>query len=142
MKPGRYGPFAYTPITRRPKLVWPNGARVAVWVIPNIELFPLDERMPDGPGGSGGLIPDVLTWATRDYGNRVGVFRLMEVLARHGVRATVALNSDLCAHHPEIIAEGRKLAWEWPGIARAIPAASTKPRTPLRATTPRPQPRP
>ena len=115
MKPGRYGPFAYTPITRRPKLVWPNGARVAVWVIPNIELFPLDERMPDGPGGSGGLIPDVLTWATRDYGNRVGIWRLMEVMARHGVRGTVALNSELCDAHPEIIDEAKKLGWEFMG---------------------------
>ena len=115
MKPGRYGPFAYTPITRRPKLVWPNGARVAVWVIPNIELFPLDERMPDGPGGSGGLIPDVLTWATRDYGNRVGIWRLMEVMARHGVRGTVALNSEVCDAHPEIIDEAKKLGWEFMG---------------------------
>jgi len=115
MKPGRYGPFAYAPITRRPKLVWPNGARVAVWVIPNIELFPLDERMPDGPGGSGGLIPDVLTWATRDYGNRVGIWRLMEVMARHGVRGTVALNSEVCDAHPEIIDEAKKLGWEFMG---------------------------
>ena len=115
MKPNRYGPFPYTPITRRPKLVWPNGARVAVWVIPNIEFFPLDERMPDGPGGSGGLIPDVLTWATRDYGNRVGIWRLMEVMARHGVRGTVALNSEICDAHPEIIEEGKKLGWEFMG---------------------------
>jgi peptidoglycan/xylan/chitin deacetylase (PgdA/CDA1 family) len=115
MKPSRYGPFPYTPITRRPKLVWPNGARVALWVIPNIEFFPLDERMPDGPGGSGGLIPDVLTWATRDYGNRVGIWRLMEVMARHGVRGTVALNSEVCDAHPEIIDEAKRLGWEFMG---------------------------
>ena len=40
MEPRNYGPFPYTPINRRPKLKWPNGARVAVWVIPNIEFFP------------------------------------------------------------------------------------------------------
>ena len=39
----------------------------------------------------------------------------MEVLDRHGMRATVALNSDLCAHHPEIIEEGNKRGWEWMG---------------------------
>ena len=115
MNPNRYGPFPYTPITRRPKLAWPGGARVALWVIPNIEFFPLDERMPDGPGGSGGLIPDVLTWATRDYGNRVGIWRLMEVMARHGVRGTVALNSEVCDAHPEIIDEAKKLGWEFMG---------------------------
>jgi peptidoglycan/xylan/chitin deacetylase (PgdA/CDA1 family) len=71
--------------------------------------------MPDGPGGSGGLIPDVLTWSTRDYGNRVGIYRLMEVLERHGVRGTMALNSEICDAHPEIIAEAKRLGWEFMG---------------------------
>jgi peptidoglycan/xylan/chitin deacetylase (PgdA/CDA1 family) len=115
MQPRRYGPFPYTPIIRRPKLAWPNGARVALWVIPNIEFFPLDERMPDGPGGSGGIIPDVHTWSIRDYGNRVGVFRIMDVLARHGIRGTAALNSEACDAHPAVIEEAVKLGWEFMG---------------------------
>ena len=41
MEPRDYGPFPYTPINARPKLEWPGGARIAVWVIPNIEFFPL-----------------------------------------------------------------------------------------------------
>ena len=115
MKPGRYGPFPYTPIHRRPRIAWPNGARIALWVIPNIEIFALDERMPDGPGSSGGLIPDVHMWAIRDYGARVGVYRHMEVLSKHGIRATVALNSEICDAHPEIIEEAVKLGWELMG---------------------------
>ena len=115
MKPQRYGPFPYKPIIGRPKLRWPNGKRLAFWVIPNIEVFALDERMPDGPGGSGGKIPDVHTWSIREYGCRVGVFRHMEVLSRYGIRATVALNSEICLYRPEIIAEGNKLGWEWMG---------------------------
>ena len=55
------------------------------------------------------------TWSVRDYGNRVGVFRLMRVLDRYRFRATVALNSDLCAHHPVIIEEGLARQWEWMG---------------------------
>jgi peptidoglycan/xylan/chitin deacetylase (PgdA/CDA1 family) len=115
MKPSRYGPFPYSPIIRRPPLKWPNGAYVALWVIPNIEFFALDEKVPAGSGGTGAPVPDVPTWSARDYGNRVGVFRLMDVLDRHGIRATVALNSELCAEHPEIIEEGNKRAWEWMG---------------------------
>ncbi|HEY7244966.1 MAG TPA: polysaccharide deacetylase family protein [Xanthobacteraceae bacterium] len=112
MKPRSYGPFAYSPIIRRPRLHWPEGARVALWVVPNIEFFALDTR----PGGLGpGKIPDVPIWAMRDYGNRVGVFRLMDILDRYGIRATVALNSDICVHHPEIIEEGEKRGWEWMG---------------------------
>lgn len=115
MQPQRYGPFKYTPINRRPTLKWPDGKRIAFWVIPNIEVFALDERMPDGPGGSGGIIPDVHTWSIREYGCRIGVFRHMEVLSKHGVRGTVALNSEVCRHCPEIIEEGNRLGWEWMG---------------------------
>lgn len=115
MKPSRHGPFPYTPVTKRPEFKWPDGKRLALWVIPNIEIFALDERMPAGPGGSGGLIPDVHTWSIREYGCRIGVFRHMEVLAKHNIRATVALNSEICLYCPEIIEEGNKLGWEWMG---------------------------
>jgi allantoinase len=112
MKPQSYGPFPYSPIISRPRLEWPNGAHVALWIIPNIEYFSLEER----PGGYGpGKVPDVVMWSERDYGNRVGVFRIMETLDRYGIRGTVALNSNLCAEHPAIIAEGEKRKWEWIG---------------------------
>jgi peptidoglycan/xylan/chitin deacetylase (PgdA/CDA1 family) len=115
MQPAPYGPFPYSPIIDRPRLTWPNGAQVALWVIPNIEFFSLQEKVPLGSGGTGAPVPDIPAWSARDYGNRVGVFRLMEVLDRYGVRATVALNSDVCGQHPVIIAEGRKRKWEWMG---------------------------
>jgi peptidoglycan/xylan/chitin deacetylase (PgdA/CDA1 family) len=115
MKPRTYGPFPYSPIIHRPKLTWSGGAHVALWVIPNIEFFALDEKVPAGSGGSNAPVPDVPQWAVRDYGNRVGVFRMMETLARYGVRGTVALNSEVCAHHPQIIQEGNRLGWEWMG---------------------------
>ena len=113
MKPSSYGPFPYSPIIDRPKLEWPNGAHVALWIIPNIEYFSLEER--PGGYGPGGKVPDVVMWGERDYGNRVGVFRLMETLDRYGIRGTVALNSNLCAEHPQIIEEGNKRKWEWMG---------------------------
>lgn len=115
MKPSRYGPFPYSPIINRPPLRWPNGTQLALWVIPNIEFFALNEKVPAAAGGSSAPVPDVPTWSSRDYGNRVGVFRLMEALDRHGIRATVALNSELCAEHPQIIEEGNKRQWEWMG---------------------------
>jgi peptidoglycan/xylan/chitin deacetylase (PgdA/CDA1 family) len=115
MKPRKYGPFPYSPILRRPKLSWPNGAQLALWVIPNIEFFALDEKVPAAAGGSAAPVPDVPQWAVRDYGNRVGVFRMMEVMDRYGVRGTVALNSEVCGEHPAIIEEGNRLGWEWMG---------------------------
>lgn len=110
MKPQRMGPFSYSPIVQRPRLVWPEKARVALWVIPNIEVFALDEPMPTGP-----KIPEVPAYCVRDYGARVGVWRIMEVLSRYGIRATVALNSEVCDAYPQIIEEGLKLRWEFMG---------------------------
>ncbi|MEX6509036.1 polysaccharide deacetylase family protein [Jiella sp. M17.18] len=114
MQPRTYGPFPYSPIIRRKPWTMPGNARVALWVIPNIEFFALDEQVPVAAGG-GGVTPDVPTWSARDYGNRVGIFRMMKVLDRFGVRGTVALNSDLCRHHPEILEEAAVRNWELMG---------------------------
>ncbi len=111
MQPSRYGPFPYIPINRRPKITWPNGNHLAVWIIPNIETFPLNEPVPGGTG----VTPDVINWAPRDYGARIGVFRLMETLSKHGFRGTVALNSEVCDDYPEIIEDAMGLDWEFMG---------------------------
>jgi allantoinase len=113
MKPRSYGPFPYSAIIDRPKLEWPNGAHVALWIIPNIEYFSMLEK--PGGYGAGGKLPNVPMWSERDYGNRVGVFRIMEVMDKYGIRGTVALNSNLCAEHPRIMEEGIKRKWEWMG---------------------------
>jgi peptidoglycan/xylan/chitin deacetylase (PgdA/CDA1 family) len=57
----------------------------------------------------------VYIWSIRDYGARVGIYRIMDVLEKYGVRATVALNSNVCGAHPEIMADGMKLGWEFMG---------------------------
>jgi peptidoglycan/xylan/chitin deacetylase (PgdA/CDA1 family) len=111
MEPRKYGPFPYIPVNRRPKITWPGGARVAVWVSPNLEAFALDEKMPVGKG----KIPDVMYWSLRDYGARVGVFRVMDVLSERGIRASAMLNSEVCDVYPEIIEDALKLNWEFLG---------------------------
>lgn len=98
--------FPYTAIIDRPPVAWPGNARVAVWIVPNIEHFHLEL----GPGA-----PDVRNFARRDYGNRVGIWRLMEVLARHGIRGTVALNGEIARFYPRIMEEAGKLGWELMG---------------------------
>ncbi len=113
--PQRHDRFAYSPIIDRPPLKWPNGARVALWVIPNVEHFLFDRPSTPITHATIGLVPDVLNYSWRDYGVRVGIWRLMEILARFGIKATVALNSDVCDYYPRIIEEGNKLGWEWMG---------------------------
>lgn len=105
--------YAYVPVGEQPLTRWPGDARVALWVIPNIEHFRFDDREFGGDGR--GTVPDVPRFSERDYGNRVGVWRIMDVLDTYGVRATVALNSDVCLYEPDIIAAGNERHWEWMG---------------------------
>lgn len=119
MKPSRYGPFPYVPITQRPPYALPNNAQIAVWVIPNIEFFGLDDPMPGNQNEriarEAAKIPMVRNWAQREYGNRVGIWRVMEVLDRYGIRGTVALNSDICDYQPQIIEATMTRGWELMG---------------------------
>ena len=110
MEPQRYGPFPYRTARDLLSFRWPGDAGLAVWVIPNIEFFPLDEPVPGGRA-----VPDLNVWSKRDYGNRIGVFRLMDTLARFGFKGTVALNSDICTAHPQIVSEAMRLEWELMG---------------------------
>jgi allantoinase len=116
VQPRRYGPFDYVPIHKRPPLRWPDGKRLALWINPNIEFFRLDDVMPGNTNErvarEHAKVPNIRNWSLRDYGNRVGVWRLMKVLARYGVRASFALNSEVCDHHPEILEEAKRLGWE------------------------------
>ncbi len=105
--------FAYSAIVDRPPLRLPDGARVAVWVTPNIEHFHYDKPAISITPMTAGMQPDVLNYAWRDYGARVGVWRLMEVLEKHGIRATAALNSEACDYYPEIVKAGTAAGWEW-----------------------------
>jgi len=104
--------YDYSPMIRRAPLKWPNDARIALMVAPNIEFFHIYKAIP---GAASSQLPDVTGYALRDYGSRVGVFRMMEVLDNHRIRATVLLNADVCQHHPAIIEEGNKRQWEWLG---------------------------
>ena len=108
-EPGRYD---YLPLIDRPKIRWPNGARVAFWVAPNIEFYELDP--PDGQGRPlwPRPYPDVLNYSLRDYGNRAGVWRVMEALEHFGLRASVSLNAAMCDHMPDIVDECVRLKWE------------------------------
>jgi peptidoglycan/xylan/chitin deacetylase (PgdA/CDA1 family) len=108
-EPGHYD---YAPYSGRPRIVWPGGARIAVWLAPNIEHYELEP--PDNPRKTPWVrpVPDVLNYSHRDYGNRVGFWRMADVMAKHGVRGSVSLNVAVCDHYPEIIERCCELGWE------------------------------
>jgi peptidoglycan/xylan/chitin deacetylase (PgdA/CDA1 family) len=108
-EPGHYD---YLPLIDRPRIRWPNDARVAFWVCPNIEFYELDPPAGQDRPPWSRPVPDILSYSLRDYGNRAGVWRIMEALQRFGVRASVSLNAAMCEHMPEIVEECLRLDWE------------------------------
>jgi peptidoglycan/xylan/chitin deacetylase (PgdA/CDA1 family) len=98
--------------TRKPFL-WPGGAHVALWVLPAVEFMELVPAPGTfGPLPSSNDAPNVRNWSHRDYGNRFGVWRIMEVLQRHGVPGTIAANSAAVERYPSIVEEAQRLDWE------------------------------
>ena len=96
--------FEYSSIIDRPVIKWPNDARVALWVSPNIEHY---EYLPQpnkfqNPWPRVPHHPDVLQYAQRDYGNRVGFWRMLDVLDKHQIRCTASLNEAVLEHFPEV----------------------------------------
>lgn len=98
-----HGRFGYSAIHRRPHYRWPNGARLAVYLGFNIEHFAFGE----GLGAKLGPVcpePDVLNYAWREYGNRVGAWRCLELFEQLGLPAGVLINTALYDHCPELVA--------------------------------------
>ncbi len=117
-----HGRYDYSPITNRPDYVWPNGARLALYVGLGIEDYAFGEGMVEdiAPGPPQ---PDVLNTAWRDYGNRVGAFRLIDRLARHGIAPTVLLNTEVYESAPALIEAARRAGAEF--VAHGISNSDT-----------------
>lgn len=97
-----HGRYRYSAITRRPDFVWPNRKRLAVYIGLNLEHF----AFGDGLGAelcSGGPQPDVLNYAWRDYGNRVGVWRLIDLFDELKLPLSVLVNSSIYHYCPEVM---------------------------------------
>ncbi len=104
--PGRlptHGRFDYEPITRRPDYVWPNGARLAVYLGFNLEHFAFGSGLGAGIGPASPA-PDVLNFSWREYGNRVGAWRCLELFEEFGLPSAALLNTALYDHCPELVA--------------------------------------
>ncbi len=108
--PGFYG---YWPWAERPKIRWPDGKKLAFWVAPNIEFYELNPPANPHRKAWPQPYPANQGYSIRDYGNRVGHMRQMEVLDKYGVRGSISLSTALCEHHPEIIAMCKERNWEF-----------------------------
>jgi len=106
--------YDWSMLPRREKVTWPNGARVALWVVPALEWFPLDMKGQPfkPPGALQTAYPDLRHYTLRDYGNRVGIFRIMKALDRYAIRASVAVNAAVAQRYPALVKEITSRNWE------------------------------
>ncbi len=118
--------YDFSSLPSRSRLEWPDGARVALCVIVNLEYYELDPpedaftlRLRYGPARLRPS-PDFSTFSYREYGNRVGIFGIMKLLDTYGIRGTAAMDATVAGHYPFLVKECQKRRWEF--IAHGITA--------------------
>ena len=98
--------YEWSMLTDRPRVQWPQGKTLAVWVNVSLEHFPLN---PTGkpvklPGSMTMPYPDLRHYTLRDYGNRVGIYRFLRAFRQLGVQASFAVNAELAVRYPALMA--------------------------------------
>jgi peptidoglycan/xylan/chitin deacetylase (PgdA/CDA1 family) len=110
--------FEYSAIVDRAPLKLPDGARVVVSTVVNVENWAFDRPMPrqamTTPAGAPAL-PDVPNWAWHEYGMRVGFWRLKAALDGFGIKATTSINASVCLDYPRIARAVLDAGWEFMG---------------------------
>ena len=113
--------YAYVPFPDRKPLRWPNGKRLAVMITTNLEYWDATKDTPKpfypgGPGIVGGDLPgnvyDNPNWTWREYGQRVGVWRMFEVFDQFGVPSTCTMNAKMGIERRAVIDAALKRGWE------------------------------
>lgn len=112
-----HGRYDYVPITQRADYSWPGGARLAVYIGLNLEHFSFGEGL-GAELAPGGPQPDVLNYAWRDYGNRVGAWRMLEMFDALDLPVSVLANSAMYDYAPDLMAAHRARADEVLGHGR------------------------
>jgi len=101
--------YAASPMPTRRPVAWPDGKAVAVAVLVNLEWFPIvpSDKPFRAPGHMQTPYPDYRHYTAREYGTRVGFYRLLDAFAKAGVGVTVAVNAAIAERYPTIIADIR-----------------------------------
>lgn len=110
--------IAYSAIIDRPPLPLPDGKRMAIWTIVNVEDWAIERPMPRAilsPPMGQPLQPDIPNWSWHEYGMRVGFWRLLEVLQRYEVGVTLAINGLVCETYPRVAEAALNAGWEFMG---------------------------
>ena len=106
----------YQSIVNRPRLKLPDGVRMIIWSLVNVEVWeptgPMPRTVLSPPMGSP-LQPDVPNWAWHEYGMRVGFWRLLDAFEKRGIRPTLSINGSVCRNYPRIAGAAHAAGWEF-----------------------------
>ncbi|HLI12260.1 MAG TPA: polysaccharide deacetylase family protein [Alphaproteobacteria bacterium] len=110
--------ITYSAIVDRPKLELPDGARIVVWTIVNLEDWdiarPMARQVLPAPMGNV-VVPDIPNWTWHEYGMRVGFWRFKALYDRLGIRPTLSINARVCETYPRVAGACRDAGWEFMG---------------------------
>lgn len=112
--------YPYSPLPSRPALHWPDGDHVAFSVVVYLEHWELEApdgvvRDPRFGDPFGAFRPDYRSFTWREYGARIGFFRVLELLDRHGLEVTVAANTSAVERYPQLVRECVRRGYEFAG---------------------------
>lgn len=97
--------YEWSDLFSRKPIAWPDGARIALSIVTHVQHFPLD--MPSKPFKAPGALsmpyPDFRYYTNRDYGNRIGIFRIIKLLAEKELEASFAINGVIAKRYPALI---------------------------------------
>jgi len=108
----------YSAIVDRPALKLPDGARMAVWTIVNVEDWGIERPMPRTvlpPPMGQPMLPDIPNWSWHEYGMRVGFWRLFDCMRKFGIVPTLAINGIVCRTYPRVAQAAKDAGWEFMG---------------------------
>lgn len=111
-------PYPHWPLPARPELLYPDGKRMAVYLGVNLEHFVLGHPSTSRSGVTAGLPVDPLNHGWRDYGLRVGFWRMLEAIDRNRLPVSVLINSEAARNYPDVVAAGRERGWAFLGHGR------------------------
>lgn len=106
--------YTYRILPRTKPVQWPGGARVALWVAVHVGHFPMDMPLKPftAPGGMERPYPSFWDFTQRDYGNRIGVYRMMQALGARGVKGTALISAQLAREYPALMDDIEAAGWE------------------------------
>jgi len=97
--------YPYSALPTRAPLAWPGGRPVAVWIVVSLEWFPITpvDTPFRAPGHMQTAYPDYRHYTAREYGTRVGFYRLLDAFAKAGIAVSVSANGAIAARYPQVI---------------------------------------